>query len=926
MRAAPSMASAKRARSGGEHVLVSCHIAADGDALGALAAASVLWPHATLVWPGTPDRLVQRVVDERARSCLPGLVVEPAAAGLSCDTLVLVDTAHRARVAPQLAPLLAPPHPRPVVVVLDHHAADAALDVDPIDVRWTLPWGSASAIGLALAVSSLDPLQPLPTTAQAHAALEDALRTSAPSAIAELMSAEVASLILFGIHCDTRSFTLPSTTACDLLAASLLQHHALPVGPLLAAREPVDSAVVRELAASLQVHQVGQSTVGVAVASSSEPCPSFSAAVQHCADAHPDMEALFGVGAFGKSPAVVVVGRARPGSRMSCAAVCRSLGGGGHHGAAAATLKGETLVSAREKLFAALLAADPAAPTVADLMTSPPVCVSERDTVAHAAQLLLNRNVRAAVVVCDDESAAVCGAVDRAVADRALRLGRGATPVRDVMTELECVRAADAADRVVQLLLRRGSTGRLVAVVDVQRRPVGVVSRSDVVSYLSQNPAALPHVPAPEHSTHVMLEAGPVCDAATVRFLRDAGALADECGVALFVVGGFPRDVLLQRANDDIDLVVSGGEGVAFARRLHERFGDPAVALLAHEAFHTAVVTLRGGAKIDVATARLEYYPLVAALPVVELSSLKMDLARRDFTMNALAIQLNKAAFGTVIDFFHSRSHISSGTVSVLHPLSFVEDPTRIFRALRFVSRYRFQLDGATLRLLRAGVAENLVAHLTGSRLFHELHKMLGERDPTACFELLHEHRVLHCLHPQLQQRFDAQSLESAVHVVRWYAALDARVQGWKTALLALCWSMSHDAVAELHTRLLLPHTRGGELVEWLGAAHGALAALDAPAPLSVAQQCGVLRPLSIEVVLLVLARMHHAGRDWAAQAAYITHWRHVRLAVTGDDLKAMGLKPGPAFRELLARLLDQVLDGHVSGDREAQLQWVRSQ
>jgi hypothetical protein len=171
---------------------------------------------------------------------------------------------------------------------------------------------------------------------------------------------------------------------------------------------------------------------------------------------------------------------------------------------------------------------------------------------------------------------------------------------------------------VGQLLLKRGPGSRIAVATEAVGGPaVGVVSRSDVVALLSKHPSLMPASPSAEEVTHVSLEQS-LLPKAAVTFLRAAGALADEMGVSLYVVGGLPRDVLLNRANDDIDLVVSGGEASKFAKRLHEHSGDPAVPVLEHEAFHTAVVTLRDGSKIDIATARLEYYPLVAALPVVE--------------------------------------------------------------------------------------------------------------------------------------------------------------------------------------------------------------------------------------------------------------------------------------------------------------------
>ncbi len=192
------------------------------------------------------------------------------------------------------------------------------------------------------------------------------------------------------------------------------------------------------------------------------------------------------------------------------------------------------------------------------------------------------------------------------MADRAVRLGRGGGLVEDIMTGVDCVTRADAAEGVVLLLLHRAAAGRLVAVTDeTSGHVIGVVTRADVVAYLARNPGRMPAPAEPEHASRLAL-ASPRVPASILAFLRTAGDIADELGVSLFVVGGFPRDVLLGVPNDDIDLVVSGGEAAVFAARLHASCGDAAVPVVEHEAFHTAVVTLRNGDKIDVATARLE--------------------------------------------------------------------------------------------------------------------------------------------------------------------------------------------------------------------------------------------------------------------------------------------------------------------------------
>jgi tRNA nucleotidyltransferase (CCA-adding enzyme) len=165
-----------------------------------------------------------------------------------------------------------------------------------------------------------------------------------------------------------------------------------------------------------------------------------------------------------------------------------------------------------------------------------------------------------------------------------------------------------------------------------------------------------------------------------IDLLKSFGEVADDLGYNAYAVGGFIRDLFLRRANTDIDIVIEG-DGIRFAKRFAEL--NPGARVRTHEKFGTSVVIFPDGFKVDVATARREYYESPATLPVVELSSVKLDLYRRDFSINTLAVKLNKRHFGVLIDFFGGQKDIKDRAIRVLHNLSFVEDPTRVFRALK---------------------------------------------------------------------------------------------------------------------------------------------------------------------------------------------------------------------------------------------------
>ena len=183
-----------------------------------------------------------------------------------------------------------------------------------------------------------------------------------------------------------------------------------------------------------------------------------------------------------------------------------------------------------------------------------------------------------------------------------------------------------------------------------------------------------------------------------------------------YLVGGFVRDLILRNDNLDVDVVIEG-DAIAFAREMSKRL----LKISVHKEFGTAKVLFPDGFKVDVATASLEYYKAPAALPIVEHSSLKLDLYRRDFTINTLAISLNTNTFGELIDFFGAQLDIKEKSIRVLHSLSFVEDPTRVFRAVRFEQRFGFQIGKFTLNLIKNAVKMGFLTKIKGARLWREL-------------------------------------------------------------------------------------------------------------------------------------------------------------------------------------------------------------
>ena len=228
--------------------------------------------------------------------------------------------------------------------------------------------------------------------------------------------------------------------------------------------------------------------------------------------------------------------------------------------------------------------------------------------------------------------------------------------------------------------------------------------------------------------------------------LREIGALADAMDAPAYLVGGLVRDLLLGHTNLDVDIAVEG-DGMTFARRLADRYG---AGLKVFEKFATALVVFPDGFKLDVATARCESYAHPTALPTVKPSSIKDDLYRRDFTINALAIRLNVNRFGELVDLYGGLRDLEHKVIRVLHARSFVDDPTRVFRAIRFEQRFGFRIEKHTLTLLKEAAASDLVHRLSGPRLRNEVMRLLSEQAPIRTIRRMAEFDLLRFLHTGL--------------------------------------------------------------------------------------------------------------------------------------------------------------------------------
>ena len=417
--------------------------------------------------------------------------------------------------------------------------------------------------------------------------------------------------------------------------------------------------------------------------------------------------------------------------------------------------------------------------------------------------------------------------------------------------------------------------------------------------------------------------------------LQRAGKMADRQQVSVYAVGGFVRDLLLTTPTGDVDLDVEGrgsrcasttptvdvdldveGQGIRFAKafaQLHK------ARVTTHARFGTATVTFADGQKLDIATARTEQYAHPAALPTVKPDSIRNDLGRRDFTVNALAIRLNASRFGDLVDTCGGEQDLHDKTIRVLHDRSFIEDPTRVFRAIRFEQRLGFRLSRGTALLIRKAVQQNVFRRLSLSRLSDAIIQVLSEREPGKVLARLADCNLLQFIHPQLHWSPGlARLLKKVGQAIERHVRLTPGrpVQPWIVYTMALMSTLPQPAVEATLSRLPFPRRQARTILWVRQEGERLLRTLGSRQRGNLSETVRLLRNLPDETLVFLMANIQSETGKRKLSALFAAS-QHVTPILTGKDLQAMGLTPGPLYAHILNRLLDARLNETITTEAD---------
>ncbi|MEL6399008.1 MAG: CBS domain-containing protein [Cyanobacteria bacterium J06626_4] len=910
--------------------LVLCHTTADFDTLGAAVGVTRLHPGTRIVLAGGCHPTVQSFLalhrDEYQ-------LIERRAVNIDAvEALTVVDTQSADRLGP-IAPWLTAVAARGgTISIYDHHSSEEVslpatrVVVEPVGAATTLIAEQLQAQSVAL------------TGAEA-------------------------TVMALGIHVDTGSLTFASATARDAAALTWLMQQGASQSAIAEFVEPTLSPPLQTLietaVASFQQEAQPGHTLGWVLLETAQYVPGLSALAERLITFMDVDSLLFGAWFPAKEPAqkLILIGRARgrtaahgdrPG--VDFHQLLAPLGGGGHPTAAAVTVSTSAPEQAFQTVLATLRQQIPPVPCAQELMSSP-VRTILPTTLITAAQRLLLRYGHSGLSVVDEQGQLV-GMISRRDIDLALHHGFGHAPVKGYMTtQVRTITPATPLPEIEALMVTY-DIGRLPVLASGQL--VGIVTRTDVLRRLHHDQQTAIAAASADHA--LALNAAAIAtpptaaqlwqtlqqrlDASLWAMLQVMAAVAVDHGWQLYLIGGGVRDLFLTPPTtplrlQDVDLVVDSayqtlemGAGVVLAEAIKAQ--HPEVELQVYGKFQTAALVWHAGSGghpssrlVDIATARTEFYPYPAANPEVEASSIRQDLYRRDFTINALAVCLTPPHRGQLLDFFGGLVDLQQRQIRVLHANSFIEDPTRIFRAVRFAIRLDFHLDPQTERFIRhaidSGVYQRLQAEMAQlpalqTRLKAELKYILEADYWEPALALLNRLGALVCLHSQLTMT--DRLWRHLRRLSRWLSRVELfssllPYQMRLELLIAAIPAVDRGAVAQ---SLQLPQAAITRLAQ-LGQAEAdiltGLLACDRPSQIVQLLQ-------NYDLGTLVLVGVRHSQSTSRPLWRYLMQWSQVKAPLDGHDLKRLGYPPGSQYRTLLNELLAATLDGDVTDQHGA--------
>jgi tRNA nucleotidyltransferase (CCA-adding enzyme) len=728
-----------------------------------------------------------------------------------------------------------------------------------------------------------------------------------------------ATLLLLGIYEDTGSLTYSRTTPRDLQAASYLLEQGASLS--LAAdfiNHPLSQEqqlIYDELRNQMKSYPVHGHIIMIACGDAQELEEELSSVAHKLRDLM-DPEALFLL--VRTRSGVQMIGRSTC-DAIDVAEITGQFGGGGHPRAAASLIKGREVEEVCQELMNLLPDHVRPAITVAEIMSRGPQVLGPEVMAQEAAERMQRYGYEGYPIVRDGK---VIGLLTRRAVDRAISHKLN-LPASSLMNAGEVTTQPNDSVEHLQRLMTDSGWGQVPVIDPGSGSIIGIVTRTDLLKILTSQMSR----PGAQNLSGRLEQVLPPIRLALLKAVAD---IATNQRAALYIVGGFVRDLYLERHSLDFDLVVEG-DAIALAEELCQKFGGR---ITTHSRFGTAkwlightrkgmgerLGFVDGGAELpeflDLITARTEFYTHPTALPTVEQGSIKLDLHRRDFTINTLALRLDGNHYGKLYDYWGGLNDLREKRVRVLHSLSFVDDPTRMLRAVRFEQRFKFTIETRTEELLTQALS--LVGKISGDRIRHELDHMLDEDERMAMLDRFHKLGLLTEIHPalrwdkEIEHRFLALEKTPLPYSESLPVESGKELSTRKLAYMLWMIGLSERQLKDLLGKLKYPKAQAEE-IEAACKLWEDLPGLIDVLPSKVVSRLADVPLLPIYANCLV----SNDGRLCTTLLTYLTRWKNVNPTISGHDLQKRGLPPGPVYKRILGTLKDAWLDDKVGNIEE---------
>jgi tRNA nucleotidyltransferase (CCA-adding enzyme) len=871
--------------------VITTHINADFDAVASMIAAKKFYPDAVLVFPGSQEKSVRDFLSTTPVTFdfhkIRDIDLE------SITRLILVDAKSRDRIG-HFSKII--DREGMVIHIYDHHP------LTPEDIK-----------GQKIII------EPVSATTTIFTEMFQQNKID--------ISPVEATVLALGIYEETGSLIFSSTTVRDITAAAyLLKKGAnLNVVANFISRElgAEEIELLNELVHSARDYIIHGIRVKIARASRENYIGDVAYLAHKLRDIE-EVDALFLMVMM--EDKVYIIARSNV-AEADVSEILQPFNGGGHSSAASAVVRGISLEETEEKLVSVLKEKIKPAKTARDIMTSPVKSIQWDDTIKNAEHTMTRYGVNVLPVIKED---AYKGIISREVVEMTLFHGFGRSKVSEFCTtDALTVAPLTPMQEVETLMIEQNQ--RFMPVIE-NGQIIGAITRTDLLRSLYEDVLRKTRIGeervmgepfGKKNLTSIIKEKFPE---EIFNILRLSGEVARGLGFSAYLVGGSVRDLLRGESNLDIDIVIEG-DGIIFAQALAKKLK---ARVRSHQRFGTAVI-ITDLLKFDVATARTEYYESPAALPKVEISSIKKDLYRRDFTINALSVKLNPENFGQLLDFFGGQRDLRERNIRVLHNLSFIEDPTRAFRAIRFSERFGFKLSKHTRDLIRTAVKINLFDKLSGSRLYDELNLLFMETEPLKAIKRLSELDLLKFIHSDLMlNRALEEIFEAIQETFAWFKLLflEEELNKSHLFLMALFEGLKTQEREKALQRLSVPPKARREILDGIEQSKTVLLKLQTCLQIedsTLREEKHIyytLQPLSLPTILFTISKAKDK-RQKKAISLYLTTLRKIKPVLAGKDLKAMGYKPGPLFNKILKAVLDARLEGQIKS-REEEIKFVK--